>query len=77
MGRTLETYRIILEGQQTFWLKNTKKSSVYNKITGELFANAQSYADAITFWSNGQVKEKILFSILFSQYKELNQLDIK
>ena len=73
MGRTLETYRILLEGEQSFWIKKVKHTN-YENLTKELLNSAQRYADAITFWSNGQVKEKILFSILFSQYKELKQL---
>ena len=74
MGRTLETYRILLETEQTFWLKKVKRTS-YNKLMKELFVSAQKYADAITFWSNGQVREKILFSMLFSQYKILLQME--
>lgn len=73
MGRTLETYRVLLESEQAFWIKKTKNTQ-YNKLTSELLNNAQRYADAITFWSNGQVKEKILFSILFAQYKELSKI---
>ena len=73
MGRTLETYRVLLESEQVFWLKKTKKTFEYEKLTKELLNSAQKYADAITFWSNGQIREKILFSMLFSQYKELKQ----
>ncbi len=64
---------MILESEQAHWLKMTKKSSYYY-LTIELLNNAQKYADAITFWSNGMVKEKILFSILFAQFKELNKI---
>ena len=71
MGRTLETYRVLLESEQAFWIKKTKKSVVYDRLMRELLNSAQKYADAITFWSNGQVKEKILFSVLFSQYKSI------
>ena len=77
LGRTLETYRVLLESEQAFWLKKTKRSFEYEKLTKELLNSAQKYADAITFWSNGQVKEKILFSMLFSQYKELLQCNEK
>lgn len=73
MGRTLETYRVLLESEQGRWLKITKKTSYYG-LTVELLNKAQKYADAITFWSNGLVKEKIFFSILFAQYKALNNL---
>ena len=73
LGRTLETYRILLENEQVRWLKRVKRTN-YEELTKEIFSNAQKYADAITFWSSGQIKEKFLFSILFSQYKLLKQL---
>lgn len=74
MGRTLVTYRVLLENEQAIWFKRTKKSSTYYALTQELLGNAQKFADAITFWRNGQVKEKFLFSILFAQYKELHNI---
>ena len=70
LGRTLETYRILLESEQSFWLKKTKKTNFEYFMT-ELLNQAQKYADVGTFWGFGLIKEKILFSILFSQYKEL------
>ena len=77
MGRTLETYRVLLESEQGFWLRKIKKKSVvYDTLMRELLNSAQRYADAITFWSNGQIREKILFSVLFSQYKEITKLEI-
>lgn len=74
LGRTLLTYRVLLEQEQAIWFKKAKKSSTYYSYTQELLGNAQKFADSITFWRNGQVKEKFLFSILFAQYKELQQL---
>ena len=74
MGRTLETYRVLLESEQLKQLKKVR-NTYYEQLMKELFNNAQRYADAITFWSNGQVKEKILFSMLFSQYKTLLQFE--
>ena len=74
MGRTLETYRVLLESEQTFWFKKVKRTH-YEQLMKELFNNAQKYADATTFWSNGQIKEKLFFSMLFSQYKTLLQLE--
>lgn len=74
MGRTLETYRVILESEQTFWFKKTKNCYLYDILAKEVLESAQKFADAVTYWRNGLVKEKFLFSILFSQYKELINL---
>ena len=71
MGRTLATYRILLEGEKNTWIKRTKKSSFKHEAS-LIFDQAQKFADAATFWSPGLISEKIIFTILFSQYITLN-----
>ena len=69
MGRTLETYRMLLERDKHIWTRRVKRR--YNKEIQQIFDQAQKYADAATYWSLGLVSEKIMFSILFGQYKTL------
>lgn len=73
MGRTLETYRIRLEKEKTLWnqrlrLLSSRRVQVLFEST---FKRAHWYSDAMTFWANGLIQEKILFSILFSQYRQI------
>ena len=41
----------------------------------ELCDQAQRFADSAGFWSSGQVVEKILFTMLFSQYKAIQNIE--
>ena len=73
MGRTLETYRMLLERDKNFWIKRTKRSS-FGKEAQHIFDQAQKLADAATYWSPGLVSEKIIFTMLFSQYISLKAM---
>jgi hypothetical protein len=80
MGRTLETYRIFLEKEKAVWtrhLRVSKTSKQTQNLLESALKRAQWYADAATFWKLGQVKEKIIFSMFFSQFKELLEMETK
>lgn len=64
---------MLVEKEKNYWTKRAKRTS-YTLINQIAFDNAQKYADAATFWSVGQITEKIVFSILFGQYKQLLSL---
>ena len=73
MGRTLETYRMLLENEQSLWKKQTKAGSYFLELQ-HLFDFAQNFADAATYWSSGLISEKIIFTILMSQFIEVEDL---
>lgn len=75
MGRTLLTYRILLD-QYRFSVHHitrnwTKKNQ--QELQQEL-SRAHYFADAASYWVHGHYKGKILLTILFAQYKHLVQM---
>ena len=70
MGRTLPPHRRIFEGERREWEKRLKKTN-YNQLGKELFSGGAQFNDAGSNWGTGQVREKVLFLLLFSQYKAL------
>lgn len=73
MGRTTETYRVRLEKEIMIWkryfrLYSPKRMQI---LFASAFTRAHRYSDAIGYWSQSLIQEKMLFSILFSQYKDI------
>ena len=76
MGRTIPPHRWIFEQEKNYWYKRLRKGQ-YIKYAEELFSGAAYYNEAGGFWSIGQVREKVLFLILFYQCKKLKELEKK
>ena len=75
MGRTLPTYRVMLEQYKKQWLRLFRNFPKQHQMSLQnMFLRAHNLADAASFWHLGQIPEKILFTILFSQYKSLLEL---
>ena len=70
MGRTIAQHHWIFEGERIEWEKRLRKTS-YSKEIKKLFSTGAYFNDAGSNWGTGQVQEKILFLLLFSQYREL------
>ena len=70
MGRTIAPYRWIFDEEKQYWYKRLKKTSYIDKVT-ELFTGGAFYSDAGHNWGIGQVRDKVLFILLFYQYKEI------
>ena len=47
----------------------------YVPIIEQLFSGGAYFNDAGSNWGTGQVKDKVLFLLLFNQYKELSTLE--
>lgn len=73
MGRTIVPYRWIFEEEKNYWYKKLKRTR-YIKEATELFTGGAYYSDAGHNWGIGQVRDKILFIVLFNQYKELMRM---
>jgi hypothetical protein len=74
MGRTIVPYRWIYEQQKTFWFQKLKKTP-YEKNGRELLLKSAYFNDAGSNWGTGQVYEKMLFIVLFTQYNELYKIE--
>lgn len=74
MGRTIVLHRWIFETEKNEWYKRLRHKKEL-KLAQELFSGAAYYNDAASNWSTGQVKDKVLFLLLFYQYKELVKLE--
>ena len=70
MGRTIVPYRWIFEEEKNYLYKRLQKTR-YAREVKEMFTGGAQYNDAGSNWSNGQVRDKVLFIALFNQYKEL------
>ena len=73
MGRTVETYRVRLEKEISVWKRYLKSCSPkrIQTLFDSAFTRAHWYADACSYWSNSLIQEKMIFSVLFSQYREI------
>lgn len=65
-----------LRTRKTRMVQTAKKKN-YLKYGKELLEGGAYYNDAGSNWGIGQVKEKMLFIMLFSQYKEVKELEKK
>ena len=74
MGRTIVPHRWIYEQEKQEWYKRLRKNS-YLRLTKELFEGGQYFTDAGSNWGIGQVFDKVIFLILFNQYKTLKKLE--
>lgn len=76
MGRTIVPHRWIFEQEKGEWYKRLKPTTKL-QLAQELFNGAAYYNDAGSNWGTGQVRDKVLFLVLFSQYKEIKKLEKK
>ena len=78
MGRTLPTYRMILDQEKLQW---NRLMRVYlkhvQKDNDQMWAGAHRYSDAASYWSTGLYKEKILITILLDQMRQIQELEKK
>ena len=74
MGSTIVPFRWIYEQEKNDWYKRLKGKKEL-KEAKELFTGAAYYEDAGSNWGTGQVRDKVLFLILFYQYKELVKME--
>ena len=76
MCRTIVPHRWIYEHEKQARYKRLRKNSLLPS-TKELFEGGQYFTDAGSNWGTGQVFDKVLFLILFNQYKTLKKLEDK
>ena len=78
MGRTLPTYRMILDQEKLHWNRLMRAYLKHNqRENDQMWAGAHRYSDAASFWSTGQYKEKILVTILLDQMRQIKELEKK
>ena len=76
MGRTLPTYRMILDQEKLNWNRLMRAYLKHNQQENDqMWAGAHRYSDAASFWSTGQYKEKILITILLNQMRQIKTLE--
>lgn len=72
MGRTLLTYRILLDQYRSAIQQHTKHLTKFHQgLLQQALSRAHHFADAATYWNHGHYSAKINLSVLFAQYKEL------
>ncbi|OLS27129.1 MAG: hypothetical protein HeimC3_05960 [Candidatus Heimdallarchaeota archaeon LC_3] len=78
MGRTLPTYRIILDQEKLHWNRLMRAYLRHNQRDNDrMWAGAHRYSDAASFWSSGLYKQKILITILLDQMRQIKELEKK
>ncbi len=76
MGRTLPTYRMILDQEKLHWSRLMRSYLKHNQHDNDqMWAGAHRYSDAASFWSIGLYKEKILITILLDQMRRIKELE--
>ncbi|MHA2105751.1 MAG: hypothetical protein ACW981_20180 [Candidatus Hodarchaeales archaeon] len=76
MGRTLPTYRMILDQEKLYWNRLIRSYLKHiQKDNDQMWAGAHRYSDAASFWSTGLFKEKILITILLDQMRQIKELE--
>ncbi|MFW9929075.1 MAG: hypothetical protein ACFFD1_06770 [Candidatus Thorarchaeota archaeon] len=76
MGRTLPTYRVLIEQEKLLWSRLIRQYLKILQIDNDkMWAGTHRYSDAASFWSTGQIKQKILLTILLDQRRQINELE--
>ena len=76
MGRTLPTYRMILDQEKLQWNRLMRTYLKHmQKDNDQMWAGVHRYSDAASFWSTGLYKEKILITVLLDQMRQIKELE--